>query len=477
MSHKPRVATEAIWWGATADRGMEWIWSQASKRLLWRQVWLALATAQADAGILADESLLKELRENVKNIDLSRAAEIEKETGHDLMAELRVYAEQSGAAGAIIHLGATSMDIEDNADIVRIRTSLTIIEDKLTDLLVAFCRRIRDTADVATLGFTHMQAAEPTTVGYRLAQYAQDLLSDYHLISRTRQELRAKGPRGAVGNSASYVELLRERGAGRWPEQEVRDRLKMFEDSFLGKLGLRSFIVATQTYPRKQDWNVMNALAGIAGSLSRFASDLRLLQAFGIEEWWEPAERKQVSSSAMPGKRNPVRAERIISKARYLSKLCAVAWDNSVMTALERTLDDAWCREKMLSEAFILTEEMLGTVSGLVEGLSFSWERISANLRCAASYAVLERVLLKGAATGQDRQHLHEQLRSLAAELQARVLAGEDVDRLESLRAAEGLGCFFSDELLDMTSYVGQAASWARATADAVEAALKGGRP
>ncbi len=323
---------------------MRHIWSESHKRRLWRQLWIALAQAQQVAGLITPEQV-DDLRAHAGQIDVDRAHQIEAEIHHDLMAEVKTFAEQCSVGGGIIHLGATSMDIEDNADALRLRESLDVILDKLTNLLAELASQIERWATTPIIGYTHLQPAEPTTMGYRLAQYGFDLLTDLAELRRVRDGIRGKGFKGAVGTSASYQELLPPPpkspplkrgglGGGKFSAAQL-------EAHIMTAIELEPFPVATQTYPRKQDWLVMNALAGLGGSLYKFAFDLRLLQAPSLGEWAEPFGRKQVGSSAMPFKRNPINAENIDSLARMVAALPRIAWDNAAHSLLERTLDDS----------------------------------------------------------------------------------------------------------------------------------------
>ncbi len=307
---------------------MRQVWSEERKRRLWRQIWVALAETQAEYGLVRPEQAA-DLRAHVEELDLPRALAIEAEIHHDLMAEVRVFAEQAPLGGGILHLGATSMDIEDNADALRLRESLGLTLENLRGLLRALKRHVLEQAETPLIAFTHIQPAEPSTLGYRLAQYAQDLLEDYQNLRAIHAGIRGKGFKGAVGTAASYAELL---GV---------ERTAAFEQRLSEKLGLPFFPVATQTYPRKQDYTVLSALAGLAQSLYKLAFDLRLLQSPPIGELSEPFGSKQVGSSAMPFKRNPIRAEKVDSLGRYLAQLPRLAWDNAAHSLLERTLDDS----------------------------------------------------------------------------------------------------------------------------------------
>ena len=242
------------------------------------------------------------------------------------MAELRVFAGQCPSGGGIIHLGATSMDIEDNADALRLRQSLDLVLQSLAALLRTLGHLIEKWADTPLMAFTHLQPAEPSTLGYRLALYGQDFLEDYATLNRQHAAIRGKGFKGAVGTSAAYAELI------------GTDKLAEFEQKLSVKLGLPFYPVASQVYPRKQDYAIVSALAGMGASLYKFAFDLRVLQSPSLGELSEQFGEKQVGSSAMPFKRNPIQAEKINSLARYLSSLPHLAWDNAAHSLLERTL-------------------------------------------------------------------------------------------------------------------------------------------
>ena len=377
---------------------MRRVWSEATKRGLWRQMWLALVEVQAEFGLVS-LAQVEDLRTHVEEVNVTRSLEIEAEIHHDLMAELKVYAEQCPTGGGILHLGATSTDIEDNTDALRIRQSLDLIIIGLRQLLALFVEKITTWANTPLIAFTHLQPAEPSTLGYRLAQYAQDLLLDWEDLRRGRAHLRGKGFKGAVGTGASYAELI---GA---------ENLASFETRLSTRLGLPFFPVTTQTYPRKQDYQVISALAGLGGSLYKFAFDIRLLQSPPIGELAEPFSRSQVGSSAMPFKRNPINAEKIDSLARALAQLPHLAWDNAAHSLLERTLDDSANRRTLLPETFLISDELLRTATRLLAGLQVNEAAMARNLAFYGPFAATERVLMALSKAGADRQAIHEILR------------------------------------------------------------------
>ncbi len=412
---------------------MRRLWGETHKRRLWRRIWVALAEAEQAAGLVTAEQVA-DLRGHVDDIDLARAQEIEAEIHHDLMAEVRTYAAQCPVGGGIIHLGATSMDVEDNADALRVGDALDLVLARLRELLLAFARQIETWADTPTMAFTHLQPAEPTTTGYRLAQYAQDLWIDWQDLSRARAGLRGKGFKGAVGTSASYLQLLdltpqppslRGKGEPDSPPLVGEGLGERFERQIMVALGLEAVPMATQTYPRKQDYRVLSALAGLGQSLYKFAFDLRVLQSPPIGEWAEPFGSQQVGSSAMPFKRNPIDAENIDSLARLLAALPRVAWDNAAHSLLERTLDDSANRRSVLPEAFLITDELLRRGLRLIEGLVVN---PAATARLFANYGVFaatERLLMECVKRGGDRQALHEVIRAHSLVAWAAIRAGQ----------------------------------------------------
>ena len=346
------------------------LFSEQERRRLWRQVWVALATSQAKSGLVT-EAELADIKAHAHEVDIEAAIEIEAEIGHDLMAEIMVFSRQAPVGGGKLHLGATSMDIEDNVETYRIRRALAMIGASLDDLLMSLSEAIRRHADVVCMAFTHLQPAEPTTLGHRLAVYAQDLLVDALNLRVAFEGMTAKGMRGAVGTSASYTLLLD--GTGRTTLEQERE--------VLGAFGLRAAEISTQTYPRKLDYLLLSALAGVGASLSKFAADLRILSSPGFGELFEPFGAKQVGSSAMPFKRNPIMAERICSLARLLPGFADAAWNNASTNFLERTLDDSANRRTIIPEALLCTDELIRLARRIIDGMRVEHRKIADNLR------------------------------------------------------------------------------------------------
>lgn len=437
------------------------LYSELTRRRLWRAVWVALAEAQRAHGLIA-EAELEDLRANAANVDIEAALEIEREIHHDLMAEIRVFAEQAKRGGGKLHLGATSMDVEDTVETYRLRLALSYVGENLHRLLAVFGEKIRAHADLVCMAFTHLQPAEPTTLGYRLASYAQDLLIDDENLRFVFENLTTKGLRGAVGTAASYERLSSEAGGSAQMEAYV-----------LETFGLRAREISTQTYPRKLDYLLLSGLAGLGASLSKFAADVRVLSSPGFGELGEPFGRSQVGSSAMPFKRNPILSERICSLARLLPSYADVAWQNAATNFLERTLDDSANRRTVLPEALMCADEIVTLARTVIEGLRVDERRIAANLRIYGPFAGTETVMMAAARAGGDRQHLHEALRRASMEAWSAVGRGED-NPLSSLLAEERELTTFVDpaeirQLLDPSGYVGTAPQRARLLADRIE--------
>jgi adenylosuccinate lyase len=447
-----------------ASPEMRRIWSENYRRRLWRRVWVALARAQQPFGLVSPAQV-QELEAHAAEIDLPRALEIEAEVHHDLMAELKTFAGQCPTAGGVLHLGATSMDIEDNADALRLGEALDLLRARLSTLLAILSGLIAETAELPVIAFTHLQPAEPTSLGYRLAFTAQDLLADWQSLGSLRSSLRGKGFKGAVGSAAAYADLL------------GLEAFARFEASLSRELGLEFFEVTHQTYPRRQDYVILSALAGLGAALAKLAFDLRLLQSPPIGELSEPFGRQQVGSSAMPFKRNPINAEKIDSLARSLSVLPQVAWQNAAGSLLERTLDDSANRRSLLPEAFLTADELLLTAGRILKGLNIHRPAIARNLQTYAPFAATERILMAAARHGADRQEMHELLRQHALSAWEEVQAGRPnplIRRLKSdLRLVEYLSQAEIEALVDVSAYLGIAPRRAREMAERINEALK----
>lgn len=430
---------------------MRFIFSEENKSKLWRKVWVALATVQHKAGLVSTKEL-KDLVKHEKEIDIERIQELEKEIHHDVMGAVKEFAEKSKIGGGKIHLGATSMDITENTDMIRIKEALKIIEQKLILVLKEFATQIERYANIPCIGFTHLQTAEPTTVGYRLSMYAQDILNDLYLLRFCAANIKAKGMKGAVGTSASYEMLLRRRKIN----AEEQDMMVM------KYLGIEPVLIASQTYPRKFDFWVLITLASIAQSLYKFATDLRILQSPPIGEWMEPFGKKQVGSSAMPFKRNPINSERICGLGRYVSHLPVIAWENAAHSYLERTLDDYIAnRRTILAEGFLATDEMLTDSQKIIADIVINETRIKYNLDLYGPFAATEPILMEAVKNGANRQKIHELLREISMQAWQEVQIGKPNLMVKLLTNNSIVKKYLKKteiiNLMDVKNYVGDA--------------------
>ena len=447
------------WRYASAE--MRALWSETQKRLLWRQIWVALAEVQVDFGLVTPDQLA-DLRAHVSEIDIPRALEIESQIHHDLMAELKTYAEQCPLGGPILHAGATSMDIEDNAEALRLRAACDLLLPKLQSLLLILAEKITAYHDLPLIAWTHLQPAEPTTLGYRLAFTAQDLLADWHALQRVRASIRGKGFKGAVGTAAAYMEWT---GA---------DRYTAFEDHLSRLLNLPFFPITTQTYPRRQEYDILCALAGLGGSIYKIAFDIRLLQSPPIGEISEPFSQHQVGSSAMPFKRNPIQSEKINSLARTLANLPHLAWDNAAHSLLERTLDDSANRRALLPEAFLIADELLIALQRILRRLNVNLPVVQRNLNTYAPFAGTERLLMALVQAGADRQAMHEVIRHHAMNAWQALQTGQPNPLIAALSADPAVIAWMPAErireLVNVDGYTGIASQRAQQLATEIRA-------
>ncbi len=437
------------------------LFSEKTRRRLWRAVWVALAEAQSAQGLISEEEVAA-LRAHASSVDVEAAIAIEREIHHDLMAEIRLFAGQAGPAGGKLHLGATSMDVEDTVETYRLRLALSYLGENLGALLAALGAKIRTNADLVCMALTHLQPAEPTTLGYRLASYAQDLLIDDQNLRFVFENLTTKGLRGAVGTAASYERLGDRPGASAEVEAFVLERF-----------GLQAREISTQTYPRKLDYLLLSAIAGLGASLSKFAADVRILSSPYFGELAEPFAGSQVGSSAMPFKQNPILSERIGSLARLLPAYGDVAWQNAATNFLERTLDDSANRRTILPEAILCADEIVTLARRVVDGLRIDERRIAVNLRTYAPFAGTQAVMLEAARAGGDRQQLHEYIRNASMEAWEAVRRGEDNPLSRLLTEERELTALVDPaeirRLLDPGGQVGTASQRARLLADRIE--------
>jgi len=411
--------------GRYASEEMSRLFSARRKFETWRLLWLWLAEEERRLGLPISEEAIGEMRAHLADVDFEAAEREEERTRHDVMAHVRVFGEAAPAARGIIHWGATSAYVSDNADLIAVREALGLVERRL----VALLRRMRGLAlehraDPA-LAYTHYQPAQPTTIGKRIALWAFDLLTDLEEVRRRRADLRFLGAKGATGTQSSFLLLFNGDSA----------RVEELDRAIARRAGFdRRQIVSGQTYSRKQDDRVVQTLSGLAQSAHKIGTDLRLLQHDGEIE--EPFEASQVGSSAMPYKRNPMRAERICGLARHV---IALSFDTAMTAAtqwLERTLDDSANRRISIPEAFLACDGILVLMENVFSGLVVHADVARRRLEAEIAFLATENVLMEAVRRGADRQEAHEKLRVHArASAEKRTAPGEPADLLDRIAA------------------------------------------
>ncbi|SIN84103.1 adenylosuccinate lyase [Singulisphaera sp. GP187] len=430
-----------------ASREMAELWSSQRKFSTWRRLWVALAEAERALGLNVSEAQIAELRANVDQIDFEAARKHEKRLRHDVMAHVHTLGDAAPSARAIIHLGATSCFVTDNTDLILIREGLSLIRDQLVgaiDGLAEFAVRWKD---LPCLGYTHFQPAQLVTVGKRATLWCYELILDYHEIERRIAALRFLGVKGTTGTQASFLALF----DGDHAKVEELDRRVAAAFGFDG-----SVPVSGQTYTRKVDSQATAALAGIAETAHRFGSDLRLLAH--ERELDEPFEAEQIGSSAMAYKRNPMRAERMCSIARFAMGLAPIAGQTAATQWLERTLDDSAVRRLVLPQAFLAVDAVLNLYLNVVPGFVVHPAIIGRHVRDELPFMATENLLMAGVQAGGDRQELHERVRihSLAAAARLKEGAGDN-DLIDRLRNDPAFAKLDFETLLDPLRFVGRA--------------------
>ncbi len=387
-----------------ASPEMSTLFSARAKFTTWRRLWLWLAEAEKDLGLPIPDAALAQLREHLvpSDAELAAADRYERETKHDVMAHLHALGEVAPAAKGVLHLGATSAFVGDNADLVQLREALRLLAGRTVRVMAKLTRFARRYRDLPCLGFTHFQAAQPTTIGKRACLWLQDLALDHRELTRRADELRFLGCKGATGTQASFVALF----DGDAEKADWLDKIVAEKAGFAGRL-----LVSGQTYTRKQDAMVLASLAGLAASASKFGNDLRLLQH--LKEVEEPFGKKQVGSSSMPYKRNPMKSERMNALARWL----LIASENANWTHatqwFERTLDDSANRRLALAECFLSADGILLLWDAVSEGLVVHESVVRRRLEQELPFLATENILMAAVRKGGDRQVLHEKIRVL----------------------------------------------------------------
>jgi adenylosuccinate lyase len=432
-----------------ASQAMLELWSPATRHGLWRRLWLALAEAERELGVAIPDNAIREMRANLDNIDFGEVAKYEKRFRHDVMAHVHAFGDVAPAAKPFIHLGATSAYVTDNADLILMRRGLSLLRSRILDVLRALAEFADKWRDQPTLGYTHLQPAQLTTVGKRATLWMQDLVLDVEDIDYRLRTLPFRGVKGTTGTQASFLEIF----DGDHDKVRQLDRMVTEKMSFPAPLP-----VTGQTYTRKLDAFVLGVVAGVAASAAKFSSDIRMLQAFGEIE--EPFETEQVGSSAMAYKRNPMRSERIASLARFVNSLEANANQTHAVQYFERTLDDSANRRLVIPEMFLATDAIMLLMANVARGLEVHPAVINRRVGAELPFMATEQLIVRAVRGGGDRQVAHETIRkhSLAA---ARALkdGADSNDLLERLASDKSFGVKLEDMrgAVDARRFVGRA--------------------
>jgi adenylosuccinate lyase len=407
-----------------ASEAMQRIFSPAHRYGTWRRLWLALAESQAELGLAIPDEALLQMRAGLDDLDLAQAASYERRFRHDVMAHVHLFGDVAPAARGIIHLGATSAFIGDNTDLILHREALTLIRARIVRTVTALARFARTHRNLPTLGYTHFQPAQPTTVGKRATLWIQDLLLDLEELEFRLETLRFRGVRGTTGTQASFLELF----------EGDHARVEALDQKVGEKMGFpQSYGVSGQTYPRKVDAALAATLAGLGATVSRFGNDLRLLSH--LREVEEPFEEEQIGSSAMPYKRNPMRAERMCALGRHAITLFQDPAQTAATQWLERTLDDSANRRLSIPDGYLTVDGALVLYENVASDLRVHPAVVARNLEEHLPFMATETLLMHAVQRGGDRQALHERIRQHALAAADVMKAGGVADLVERIAA------------------------------------------
>ncbi len=430
-----------------ASRTMAALWSAQAKHSTWRRLWVALAETQRELGLPISDTQIEQLRSAVDDIDFDAAERYERKLRHDVMAHVHAYGDRCPDARGIIHLGATSCYVTDNGELIAMRDSLRLVRDRLLVVIDRLARFAEQYRDLPCLGFTHLQPAQPTTVGKRAALWCYDLVLDLEELEHRLATLRFRGVKGTTGTQATFLQLF----------DGDHHKVRELDRRVAARMGFdQTFAVTGQTYSRKLDAQVLDVLGGIAQSAHKAGNDLRILQH--RKEVEEPFGRDQIGSSAMAYKRNPMRAERMCSLARFVMSLGSNAAQTMATQWMERTLDDSANRRLSLPQAFLGVDALLLIYQNVVDGLVVYPKVIEKQLQAELPFMATEEILMAGVRAGGDRQALHEVIRVHSQEAGRQVkelgLENDLIARLKSDPAFAGVD--FAD-VLDARRYIGRA--------------------
>ncbi len=434
-----------------ASKAMSENFSDDKRFKLWRKLWIALAESEMELGLNITKAQLDEMKKYAEQINFELAEKYEKEVRHDVMAQVKAFGAQAASAEPIIHLGATSCFVDCNSELIIIWDALEIIKTKLVNVMDKLAKFALKYKDLPTLGFTHLQPAQLTTVGKRATLWLQDLTMDYNNLVNLQKSFKLRGVKGTTGTQASFMELF----CG------DEDKVKQLEKKVVAKLGYdKVYGVTGQTYPRKFDYNVLCVLSQIAQSAYKFSNDIRILQ--NMKEIEEPFEKSQIGSSAMAYKRNPMRSERMGSLARFVVSLPM----NSAITAgtqwFERTLDDSANRRIVNAQAFLALDGILNIYMNVSENLVVYDKIIARHIAAELPFMATENIIMECVKAGGSRQQLHEKIRVLSMEAGKNVKErGLENNLIELIKGDKAFAAVHGklDEILDASKFIGRAPS------------------
>ncbi|MCP1103410.1 adenylosuccinate lyase [Aequitasia blattaphilus] len=432
-----------------ASKEMQYVFSPDKKFKTWRKLWIALAETEKELGLDISEEQIEELKAHADDINYDVAKEREKIVRHDVMSHVYAYGVQCPKAKGIIHLGATSCYVGDNTDVIVMKEALDIVEKKLVNIIAVLGKFAEEYKALPTLGFTHFQPAQPTTVGKRATLWMQEFMMDLEDLDYVRSTLKLLGSKGTTGTQASFLELFN-------GDQVTIDKI---DPMIAKKMGFESsYPVSGQTYSRKVDTRVVNVLAGIAASAHKFSNDIRLLQH--LKEVEEPFEKSQIGSSAMAYKRNPMRSERIASLSRYVMVDALNPAITSATQWFERTLDDSANKRLSVPEGFLAIDGILDLCLNVADGLVVYPKVIEKRLLSELPFMATENIMMDAVKAGGDRQELHERIRELSMEAGRNVKElGLDNNLLDLIAQDDGFNLTKEDleKTMDPSKYVGRA--------------------
>ena len=430
-----------------ASDEMAQLWSAQRKFSTWRRMWIALAESQQSLGLDISDAQLDELRSQVDQIDFEAAGQYERKLRHDVMAHVHAYADVCPQARPIIHLGATSCFVTDNTDLILLREALELIRSRLVSVIGRLAEFAAKQRSQACLGFTHMQPAQPTTIGKRACLWIYDLVLDLQEMQHRIELLKARSCKGTTGTQASFLKLF----------SGDHDKVNQLEELVADKMGFSAtYAVTGQTYSRKIDAQVLDALSGISQSAHKAATDIRILAS--RKELEEPFEKHQIGSSAMAYKRNPMRSERICSLARFVMSLQSSGSQTVATQWMERTLDDSANRRLVLPQSFLAVDAVLILYQNIATGLVPYPAVMESNLQNELPFMATENILMEAVAAGGDRQQLHEQIRQHSQEAASVVKQeGRPNDLLQRLANDESFASVDLASLMEASQFVGRA--------------------